>query len=78
MSPPLSVSSFRSDDTFLEGTRMVIPNWLAIKTSAPIIWLEILINRAHDAVVREDLAGLPAALDQVDGWIRDGTLGGAE
>ena len=64
--------------TFLEGARMVIPNWLAIKASAPIIWLEILINRAHDAVVREDLAGLPAALDQVDGWIRDGTLGGAQ
>ena len=64
--------------TFLEGARMVIPNWLAIRASAPIIWLEILINRAHDAVVREDLAGLPAALDQVDGWIRDGTLGGAE
>ena len=62
----------------IEGARMVIPNWLAIKASAPIIWLEILINRAHDAVVREDLAGLPAALDQVDGWIRDGTLGGAQ
>jgi len=64
--------------SFLEGARMIIPNWLAIRTAAPIIWAEIRINGSRDAAVREDLASLPAALDQVDAWIRDGVLGGEE
>jgi len=64
--------------TFLEGASMVIPNWLAVKSAKPIVWLEIHINGARDAVVRQDLARLPAMLDQVDGWMREGILGGEE
>jgi glutathione S-transferase len=64
--------------TFLEGARMVIPNWLAVKSAAPIVWLEMRINGARDTVVREDLGRLPAMLDQVDGWMREGILGGEE
>jgi glutathione S-transferase len=33
-------------------------------------------NKAKDEAARADLAALPRQLDQVDGWIADGTLGG--
>jgi len=35
-------------------------------------------HRATDRAVQEDLAGLPARLDEIDAWIDDGLLGGPE
>ena len=36
------------------------------------------INRTNDAIARQRLTELPGHLDRVDGWLADGTLGGAE
>jgi glutathione S-transferase len=36
------------------------------------------LSRADDASVRADFARLPALLDRIDGWMADGTIGGAE
>lgn len=44
----------------------------------PIARLFAAKSRADDATVRADLAWLPEALARVEGWIADGTLGGAE
>lgn len=35
-------------------------------------------HRATDRAVQEDLATLPARLDEIDGWIEDGLLDGAQ
>jgi glutathione S-transferase len=48
-----------------------------IRVAAPaIIRIESAINDAGDAAIRADLAALPGHLDRVDGWIREGVLGG--
>jgi glutathione S-transferase len=62
--------------SYSEGARLGIPVGLAIKTSAPIVALAARLNDADDEHVRADLAGLPADLDRVDGWVSDGVLGG--
>lgn len=62
--------------SFLEGARLGIPVWLAALTAAPIIWISARLNKADDASAEADLAGLPAMLDKVDGWIASGVLGG--
>jgi glutathione S-transferase len=58
-----------------EGARIGIPIGLAVKTAAPIVVAELRINGVNDPVVQRDLADFPGWLDQVDGWIADGTLG---
>jgi glutathione S-transferase len=65
-------------DSYLEGAHLLIPVALA-KPAAPLI-IRILArdNGSTDDASRADLAALPAMLDQVDGWIADGLIGGAE
>ena len=65
-------------DSSLEGARLLIPVALA-KPAAPLI-IRILArdNGSTDAAIRSDLAALPAMLDQIDGWIAQGLIGGAE
>jgi len=62
--------------TYAEGARLGLPIGLAVKTAAPIIAMEVRINKADDATVQADLAAFPAWLRRVDDWIEDGTLGG--
>jgi glutathione S-transferase len=64
--------------SFLEGARLGIPTGLAAATAFPVIVLSARLNRASSRTVRRDLASLPRMLERVDGWIADGTLGGAE
>lgn len=64
--------------TYAEGARMGIPVGVAVKTGQPIVSLAARLNKATDGNVQRDLAGLPAALDRIDGFIADGTLGGAQ
>lgn len=66
-------SSLRS---YSEGAKLGIPIGLAVRTAAPIIALEVRINDADDENVRRGLAGLPAQLDKIDAWIKEGLLGG--
>ena len=65
-------------DSYLEGARLLIPVALA-KPAAPLI-IRILArdNGSTDAAIRADLAALPAMLDQIDSWIAQGLIGGAE
>ena len=65
-------------DSYLEGSRLILPRVL-VKPLAPAI-IRILAHdhRSRDEAVRQDLATLPGLLDRIDGWIADGLLGGAE
>jgi glutathione S-transferase len=64
--------------SFLEGARLGLPKGLAARTATPLVFLSARLNRASDDAARADLAALPGLLDQVDGWIGEGILGGAE
>jgi glutathione S-transferase len=63
-------------ESFSVGARLGVPVKVAVKTAAPIIWMEKRINDAGDETARSDIAALPGFLDQIDAWIADGTLGG--
>lgn len=63
---------------FSEGSRLGIPINLAIKTAGPIVALAVRYNRAGDEDAKAALAALPGLLDRVDGWIEEGTIGGAQ
>jgi glutathione S-transferase len=65
-------------DSYLEGARMLIPVALAKPAAPAIIRILARDNGSTDAAVRADLAALPAMLDQVDRWIAEGLIGGAE
>ena len=62
--------------TYSEGAKLGIPVGLAVKTGAPIVALSARFNGSTDEAVQADLAALPGALDKIDAWIDDGTLGG--
>ncbi len=64
--------------TYAEGARMGIPVGVAVKTAQPIVSLAARLNKATDENVQRDLAGLPAALDRIDGLVADGTIGAAQ
>jgi glutathione S-transferase len=51
---------------------------LAATLNAPVARRFARLSEASDEAVRADLEALPAMLDRVDGWIAEGTLGGAE
>ena len=61
--------------TYSEGARLGIPVGLAVKTGQPIVALSARFNGSTDEACRADLAGLPEALDKIDAWIKEGTLG---
>ena len=51
---------------------------LAATLNAPVARRFARMSEASDEGVRADLEALPAMLDRVDGWIAEGTLGGAQ
>jgi glutathione S-transferase len=63
---------------YSEGARLGVPIGLAIKTGGPLVAISARLNEASDPTARAALAALPALLDQVDAYIADGTIGGAE
>jgi glutathione S-transferase len=64
--------------SFSEGAKVGIPIGLAARTAAPIVALSARFNKADDEHVQADIAALPAALDRIDGLIKDGVIGGSE
>jgi glutathione S-transferase len=64
--------------SYSEGAKLGVPIGLAVKTAAPIVAGSKRFNKATDEAVRADLAALPAALDRIDAWIADGTIGGEQ
>jgi glutathione S-transferase len=60
------------------GARFGLPARIAVKTAGPMINLGAKLNESDDEHVRAEIASLPAALDQVDRLIEEGTLNGEE
>ncbi len=64
--------------SYSEHSRLPMPA-PAVKLIAPgIARLGRRVNKTSDAIARSDLTGLPAQLDQIDGWIADSTIGDLE
>ncbi len=51
---------------------------VAATLNAPVARRFARLSEASDNGVRGDLSALPAMLDRVDGWIAEGTIGGAQ
>jgi glutathione S-transferase len=68
--------------SFLEkapaSARFGLPASLAVMTAGPMIGLAARLNDSNDEHVRAEIAKIPAALDQIDSWIEEGVLAGAE
>lgn len=64
--------------SYSEGARLGIPIGLAVRTAAPIIYLENRINGANDDTVRAALESFGGLLQRVDDMIAAGTLDGDE
>jgi glutathione S-transferase len=63
-------------DGYQDGARRPIPS-TALRLAAPaVIRFERRLNAASDPEVRADLRALDRHLDRIDGWVRDGVLGG--
>jgi glutathione S-transferase len=61
-----------------EHSSLPLPDFMA-RISAPMIArVERQLNDASDEATRADLAALPGYLDQVDGYIAEGVMGGDE
>jgi glutathione S-transferase len=66
--------------SFLEGARLRPPSPTPVvrASGAPLAWFLKKANGATPETLDDDLAALPVALDKIDGWIEDGTLGGEQ
>lgn len=64
--------------SYTEGARLGIPVGLAVRTAAPIVYLEKRIHKATDETVRANLAAFGGLLNRVDEMIAAGTLDGEE
>jgi glutathione S-transferase len=62
----------------LRASTLPVPPRLGARLSGPSLRLYQRITGAREESVRRDLADLPAMLDQIDGWIRQGVLGADE
>jgi glutathione S-transferase len=67
-----------SIQSYLEGARLGIPVSLAAKTAPPIAKLAVRFNDATDARAIADLAEMPKLIDEVDGYIAAGLIGGEQ
>ena len=67
----------RAVTSYGEGADLPVPAVVA-RLSAPLLaWMAQKAHGAADPEVRADLINLPKHLARVDGWLADGTLGGA-
>jgi glutathione S-transferase len=62
--------------TYSEDAKLPVPAPIAKASGAPVVAMAARRNKATDDAVRDDLAKLPAALDQIDRLIADGVIGG--
>jgi glutathione S-transferase len=65
-------------ETYLAGAKLGVPVPVAARLGGPVIRAAVRANEATDENVRRDLAELPGLLDQIDGLIRAGTIGGVQ
>lgn len=64
--------------SYTEGSKLPLPGPVRKLVTPAIARVAAKRNRVSEARARTDLAALPAQLDQVDGWIADGVMGGAQ
>lgn len=63
--------------SYAEHSRLRLPG-PAVRLLAPgIARMQRWINRTDQELARRRLLGLPGLLDRIDGWLAEGTLGGA-
>lgn len=62
-------------DSYLEGSRLVLPRPLVMPAAPLIIGILARDHDSSDAAIRQDMVDLPRMLDRVDGWLADGLLG---
>ena len=62
--------------SYVENARLPVPKKLAVKTGGPLVAASVHFNAADDDNVRAALAALPAQLDRLDEYIREGVIGG--
>jgi glutathione S-transferase len=64
--------------SYSEGGKLKLPGF-ALRASMPLIArVEMKMNGSTPQARAEDLRALPGHLDRIDGWIADGTMGGAQ
>jgi glutathione S-transferase len=61
--------------SYIENAKLPVPKGLAVRTGGPLVAASVHFNKADDDNVRAALAELPAKLDQVDSYIKDGVIG---
>ena len=67
----------RRCSSYSAGDAVPLPQFVQDAAAKPVSLIEARLNKAaDDERVRRDLAELPAMLDQVDGYIADGVIGG--
>ena len=64
--------------SYSEGSRLPLPGFVQRLAAPRIARVARWRNRGGAEQARKDLAALPAQLDQVDAWIAEGVMGGAE
>ena len=62
--------------SYVENARLPVPKKLAVKTGGPLVAASVHFNAADDDNFRAALAALPAQLDRLDEYIREGVIGG--
>src|SRR3954462_4248803 len=66
----------RAMPSYQEGARFPLPAPV-VRALAPLVnAVERRLNGAEEGAVGADLRWLPGHLDRIDGWLRDGVLGG--
>jgi glutathione S-transferase len=65
-------------ESFVGDAKLPLPRGLMRPALPLTAKLMARRNHAEDAVVRADFAALPAQLEQIDGWIAEGLLGGEQ
>jgi glutathione S-transferase len=69
----------RAIPTYQEASQLPrLPAPVVRLVAGGVIAIERALHDAADAKVEADLRALPGHLDRIDGWIVDGTLGGAK
>jgi glutathione S-transferase len=64
--------------TYVGDSNLGLPTGMLAPGAPATAWAASKINKASDAQVQADLRELPAYLDRIDAWIREGVLGDPE
>jgi glutathione S-transferase len=66
----------RAMPSYQEGARLRLPAPVVLAVAPVVTRVERWLTGASEPAARADLRSLPGHLDRIDGWLRDGVLGG--